>query len=85
MDSFTISKGIIFILARGILLGGAVFGAVTLGGVVYAIENVGSPGLAPIFGLASGVTFYLAGLAGREHATPFLKRHLLPPPPEPTK
>ena len=81
MDSFTISKGIIYILIRGVLLGGAVFGAVSIGALVYLMHQ--RDGVATLFGLASGVTFYLAGLAGRDLATPFLKKHLLPPPADP--
>lgn len=75
-----VTKGILYIIADAALLGGAVFGALTLGTLVFAIQlQTGSP--APhLFGLAAGVSFYLAGLAGRDRARPFLKRHLLPPP-----
>lgn len=74
-----ITKGIVYIAIRLVLLLGAVFGAMTLGGLTFALQQQAGSGAPQLFGLAAGITFYLAGLAGREQVTSFLQRHLLPP------
>lgn len=80
MDSWQISKAIIFILIRGLLLFGSVAAGLTLGALTFALYRAGgNEAVAPWAGLVSGVSAYTAGLAGRHHVTTAYLMKLLPP------
>lgn len=80
MDSWTISKGILFILIRAALLGGAVFSGVTVGALTYIIQTQSGSSVPQLFGLVAGATTFLGGMAGRDYLTRTWLMKMLPPP-----
>jgi hypothetical protein len=84
MDSWTISKGILFIIIRAAILGGAVFSGVTVGALTYLIQVQSNAGAPHLFGVAAGATIFLGGMAGRDYLTRTWLHKMLPPlPPKP--